>query len=339
MKNNKLSKNDRVLVKSIIDKQNNWKRHVKRFCLVTISAFIFYIAIQWFILGTSQHRHTNFLFANMAGWALAIVNVFPVTTSYFFYLQFALSIPFLIYSFFKIGKITTAYSCLFIVIQIAYGYIPDPFVLGRVNVDSNLINYALQIISGIIAAIIGAIAMSLNYSNSSTAGGIDPLIIRINYLKKISFNRLNVIFNAVIIVSGFLFVIIGGIIKDGTNNYNYNNLLFEVIGTIIAVSGYIYFLDYIYPKNKKIAVFVVITPENKTTFKKMLNKYNFYRTFTELSGVGGYKNEPKTILLTVITSFEFAQFRAIAKQADQNAFVFSIHLTNLTGQFKNYLFD
>ena len=316
------------------DQINVWQNYLRRLILVLIGGFIYYVALQWFILGNTDQRHTEFLSTGSSGILLTITNIAPGTTNYYFLMQIILNVPLMIYGWYRIGMITTIYTTIFILVQYAYSFIPDPFIFGHNGLNTN---YALQLLSGVFAGIIGAIGSCINYIAGSTAGGTDILIFDINSKKGTQIGRLNIIFNCVILSIGFASIAINNLARGSETNWS--DFGFIIFGTFIYIIMYGFSLDYLYPKGKKLTIFIILPKEKIDKFNETLAKYNFYRTYTIVPGKGGREKQDKVVLITVITAWEYSQLEEIVKVVDKNGFIFSHKITKLSGRFNKFNFD
>lgn len=320
-----------------VEQRKDFWNYTKRLIFVLLAALIYFIAVQWFILGKNGDRHTNFLSTGISGTLLAVVNIFPKTTNWYFLMQLGVNIPLLIYSWFSLGKITTIYTAIFIAVQYVYSFIPDPFIFGKPGNDPSY--YSLELLSGLIAGVLGAIGSTINYVNGSTLGGTDVFIFNIQMKKDKQIGKLNTIFNAILLTLAFGFMTLNSALRGQIHSNYLQTLLFTVFGTFVYIVTYGFALDYVYPKGKRLAVFIILSNDKKEIFDDLLKTYQFKRTYTEFEAIGGRDRQDKIVLITVLTALEYPQFKEIIKSADPHAFVFSTQIKQLTGNFNKFKFD
>ena len=324
--------------KPIQERKTAWSYTLRTFYVV-IGAFIYYLAVQWFILGNDSARHTNFLSTGSSGILLSITTIFPSTTNFYFLMQLLVNIPLIALSYFTLGKITAFYTLIFVAVQYAYSFIPDPFIFGNTANSTDTTRYAIEIISGILAGVIGAIGASINYNVGSTAGGTDVFIFNINLRKKIPLGIINIWFNVVIIIVGFGSILISEIIRRGINHADYSGILFNIIGTGVYITTFGIALDAIYPRGRKFAIFIIVPREKKVVINKIMADHNYRRTFTQIDSYGGKTNAENMILIAVITAIEYPQLKSIITAACPEAFIFNAKVSNVKGNFANFAYD
>ena len=130
--------------------------------------------------------------------------------------------------------------------------------------------------------------------------------------------------------------------------------IYFVDGTIILLGVIAYFSDYglvsgLYAVltmfiSGKIADVVILGNSSKKAVQIITNKKeemkaaiyeSVYRGVTELDIKGGYSEEPKTMLVTVITKGEYYAIRNLIANIDPNAFVYVTPATEIQGDFVN----
>ena len=130
--------------------------------------------------------------------------------------------------------------------------------------------------------------------------------------------------------------------------------IYFVDGTIILLGVISYFSDYglvsgLYAVltmfiSGKIADVVILGNSSKKAVQIITNKKeemkaaiyeSVYRGVTELDIKGGYSEEPKTMLVTVITKGEYYAIRNLIANIDPNAFVYVTPATEIQGDFVN----
>ncbi|QGQ97451.1 YitT family protein [Paenibacillus psychroresistens] len=89
-------------------------------------------------------------------------------------------------------------------------------------------------------------------------------------------------------------------------------------------------MDTIHIRHLKVTAFI-ITEQKELITKRLLN---LPRGVTLIKTAGAYSNQEKDMLMTVITRYELAEFKAIIKECDPKAFVNIVETTTVIGEFR-----
>jgi uncharacterized membrane-anchored protein YitT (DUF2179 family) len=88
-------------------------------------------------------------------------------------------------------------------------------------------------------------------------------------------------------------------------------------------------MDTIHIRHLKVTAFI-ITQHKELIIQRLLN---LPRGVTLIKTAGAYSNQEKDMLMTVITRYELAEFKAIIKECDPKAFVNIVETTTVIGEF------
>ena len=89
-------------------------------------------------------------------------------------------------------------------------------------------------------------------------------------------------------------------------------------------------MDTIHIRHLKVTAFI-ITQHKELITQRLLN---LPRGVTVIKTAGAYSNQEKDMLMTVITRYELAEFKAIIKECDPKAFVNIVETTTVIGEFR-----
>jgi uncharacterized membrane-anchored protein YitT (DUF2179 family) len=89
-------------------------------------------------------------------------------------------------------------------------------------------------------------------------------------------------------------------------------------------------MDTIHTRHLKVTAFI-ITQHKELITQRLLN---LPRGVTVIKTAGAYSNQEKDMLMTVISRYELAEFKAIIKECDPKAFVNIVETTSIIGEFR-----
>ena len=89
-------------------------------------------------------------------------------------------------------------------------------------------------------------------------------------------------------------------------------------------------MDTIHIRHLKVTAFI-ITQHKELITQRLLN---LPRGVTVIKTAGAYSNQEKDMLMTVISRYELAEFKAIIKECDPKAFVNIVETTTVIGEFR-----
>ncbi|MDR0199533.1 MAG: YitT family protein [Streptococcaceae bacterium] len=227
-------------------------------------------------------------------------NVFPVSIS-----LYVLNLPLLVLAWFQLGKRFTIYTIFTVTLSsIAIHFIP----IVTLTHDP------------IINAIFGGVFMGLGvgyvFRNNISSGGTDIVSLTIRRHTGRNVGVLSTVFNAVVIV-------IAGICFGPV--YMFYSLI------TIFISGRV--TDAVFDKQKKMQVTIVT--EHPDDIKQAIYE-KLHRGVTMIRNAeGGYTHQRKTVVITVITGYEYHDFRDIIKDNDPQAFVTVAQNVRIIGHFED----
>ena len=173
-----------------------------------------------------------------------------------------------------------------------------------VNDYADLFHLDNRLLSAILGGISAGVGVAICFSQGGSTGGTDIVAMIINKYRKMSYGRI-VVFSDFIIIASSLFVSDLGI--DGVI-YGY---------IFVAVFGYT--VDMIQAGNNHSNQILIVTHDYKAMADAMLYKAN--RGATLLDAQGWYSKEEKKIVMVVCRKRDTSMILKIAKSVDPNAFI------------------
>ena len=161
-----------------------------------------------------------------------------------------------------------------------------------------------RLLSAILGGISAGIGVAICFSQGGSTGGTDIVAMIINKYRKMSYGRI-VVFSDFIIIASALFVSDLGI--DGVI-YGY---------IFVAVFGYT--VDMIQAGNNHSNQILIVTHDYKAMADAMLYRAN--RGATLLDAQGWYSKEEKKIVMVVCRKRDTSMILKIAKSVDPDAFI------------------
>jgi uncharacterized membrane-anchored protein YitT (DUF2179 family) len=170
------------------------------------------------------------------------------------------------------------------------------------------------IINAVFGGVINGAGIGFALRNNISSGGTDIISISIRKQTGHSVGSISLIFNAfIMVIAGVLF------------GWQY---MFYSMLTIFMSSRV---TDAIFTKQKKMQVMIVT---KKTASVASAIQKQLHRGVTVVNEAeGAYTHEKTTILFTIITRFEYSEFRQIMEKSDPNAFVSISENVKILGNF------
>ncbi|MDQ6599151.1 MULTISPECIES: YitT family protein [Bacillus] len=239
------------------------------------------------------------LSGGMSGISMILGMITPLNTGF---ANFLLNLPLLIIGYKMLGRRLIINSILSVIIISIGLYIIPVHAIAQ---D--------KILSSIFGGAITGLGVGMVFRSSGSTGGFD--IISMILARKMDFPigaLLSGMNGVVIIISGFLF--------------NWDSALNTLVS--IFVTGKV--VDAIYTDHAKLTI-MIITEKGEEMRKHLLS--NLYRGLTIMDGVGGYSNNKRNILVTVISRYELNDVKNLISEVDTSAFVNITETIEVMGLF------
>lgn len=170
------------------------------------------------------------------------------------------------------------------------------------------------IMNAIFGGVVNGAGIGYALRNNISSGGTDIISLSVRKQTGHSVGSISLIFNGcIMVVAGLLF------------GWQY---MFYSMLTIFMSSRV---TDAIFTKQKKMQV-MIVTKNPDLVIKEV--QYVLHRGVTIINEAeGGYSHEKKTILFTIITRYEYAEFKHIMETVDPSAFVSISENVKILGNF------
>lgn len=302
------------------------KKEVKRtlFCIlmVSISTFIYCIGVMWFLEPAAVFS------GGVTGIAQLITNVSEKWLGYkvnLGLLIFLINVPIVLFGWKKVSKIFAVCSVISIILQtvLMSGIIPN-FDFGintginpitNVTIGSNSNKEMDLLLLSITGGFITGLGASLALRYGTSTGGIDIIAQAISFKKNVSIGFISLIVNIVIAILGAMV-------------FGAPAILFYTIARIVTQS---IVTDRIHTAYNYLKVEIVTVKGDEMTSVLISN---VGRGITLLNAIGGYTHVEKTLLETIVSSYELEKVITDAKKIDPNAFISVIPIKTVVGNFK-----
>lgn len=217
-------------------------------------------------------------------------------------MNFLLNLPLLVLGYFKLGRLITLNT---LVCVVSLSIFLD--VLPIVAVTDNIL------LSTIFGGVIGGIGVGLILKYSGTSGGLDIIAIILSRTSNVSIGLLLTGMNGIVVlISGAAF--------------NWDIALYTLLS--IYLTGKM--IDNIHTNHIKLTM-QIVTSQGEEIREDLLK--SIYRGITITEGYGGYTQEKKQILMTVVTRYEMLQVKKIVRDYDESAFINIFETVEVDGSF------
>jgi uncharacterized membrane-anchored protein YitT (DUF2179 family) len=179
----------------------------------------------------------------------------------------------------------------------------------------NPANFSLdQTISAVFGGVLLGLGSGITLRIGGSSGGFDIIGFIVTRNRDFPLGTLLFALNgAVVIVLGYF-------------KQDWNLALYSMVSMFIASRV----MDTIHIRHMKVTAFIITEHKDKLTQRLL----KLPRGVTLIKTEGAYSNQEKDMLMTVITRFELAEFKAIIKECDPKAFVNIVETTSVLGEFR-----
>jgi uncharacterized membrane-anchored protein YitT (DUF2179 family) len=239
------------------------------------------------------------LSSGLSGISMILGMLTPLNTGI---ANFLLNLPLLIIGYKILGK-KFIMNSIFSVLIISLGlYLVPVYAIAKDTILSSIFGGALT-----------GLGVGLVFRCSGSTGGFDIIGMIVSRKRDFPMGTLLSAMNAVVIlISGFLF--------------DWDSALNTLVS--IFVTGKV--VDAIYTDHSKLTL-MIITNKGDEMREHLLT--NLYRGLTIIDGVGGYSNDKRNILMTVISRYELNEAKNLITEVDTSAFVNITETIEVMGLF------
>ena len=239
------------------------------------------------------------LSSGISGIAILLGIITPFDTGL---LNLVLNLPLLLLGYIKLGKKITINTMVCVVSLSLFLYL-----LPAITVTDNML------LSSIFGGVIGGIGIGIVMKYSGTSGGLDIIAIIVSRTSNFSVGLLLTGMNGVI-------VLISGAVFD------WDIALYTLLS--IYLTGKM--IDKVHTDHIKLTM-QIVTTKGEVIRDELLS--SIYRGITIMNGYGGYTNEPKQIIMMIVTRYETLQIKEIVRKHDERAFINVYETVEVDGEF------
>lgn len=312
--------------------QNNFKPEILRVSAVIFFTFIYGLGLSWFLQVSPIRLYTGGvpgiaqLFVDFLRYIVkmnAIVSPNFHEGTWLGILIFIFNIPVFLLGWFGVSKKFTIYSIISVVIQST--------VLSFIHIDTFAgVDPTLLAIMGGILIGLGA-GGALKYGTST--GGFDIVAQYISLKRGKSVGFISTILNVLIAILGSLVIARGSEGLDiGSVSYTASELGAQTgVLTIFRILITMVVMDKIHTSYNYVEVNIITSYPEDITEKIMAE---IQRGVTLMDVRGGYGYYERTMIFIVIMSFEKSKLLQIVRSIDPKAFISTVPVSSITGNFK-----
>lgn len=272
---------------------------VKRLFILSVSAFIFAIGINFFLVPANVY---SVGFSGLSQLLMTVFQRFNILIS-MGTLLILLNIPVLLLGWKKVGKSFTIYSLISVSMMSLFLNIVPIYPLS----DDLLLN---AVFGGCISAI--GIGITLRYGSST--GGMDIIAVVLSKLNGKPTGKYSFILNSVIILTaGYLF--------------GWEKALYSLV--VAFTSSQV--VDAIHTRYEKLTALIIT---NKTHELKSEIMNNLHRGVTIVPAKGAFSEKNKEMLMTVVSKYELYELKRLIKRIDPEAFTNIFYTEDIIGRFR-----
>lgn len=276
------------------------KSETQKIIVVLLGALLNAVSLNLFLIPADVYSSGFTGVAQLLSSAIIDYTDFSISTGI---LLLLLNIPVAILGWLKVGKTFTLYSFLSVVATTVFlGFIP----LQSLS-DDILLN---AVFGGVILAV--GVGFTLKYGAST--GGLDIIAMVLSRMKDKPIGGYIFLLNAIIIFTAGLL-----------NGWE------KALYTLVALYATTRVIDTIHTRHVKLTAMVVT---KKAEALKQAIHSKLVRGITTVPAKGGFTNEPKDMMIIVITRYELYDLERIIKEVDPNAFTNIIQTTGIFGFFR-----
>ena len=218
-------------------------------------------------------------------------------------IQYAFNIPLLILSYFFVGKEVTFKSIL--------GSILFPFFTGLVSPLEPWTQD--QFLGAFFGGVLTGIGLGIVYKARSSTGGTSTVAQIIEKYTNLSMGSATLIADGSIILIGFL-------------TFDLEAILYGIICLAVISRA----IDIVLVGNINSKTVLIISDQAELIRQEVLEKFD--RGVTLLDVRGGYKKDPKEMLMVVISEREITALQEMIIQNDEDAFVVFMSASDVLGR-------
>jgi uncharacterized membrane-anchored protein YitT (DUF2179 family) len=273
---------------------------IKKIIVVVFGAFLNALALNFFLIPANVYSSGFSGAAQLISKVITDYTPLSLSTGI---LLFLLNIPVTIIGWKKVGKSFTIYSFISVVLM---SFFLEVIPIKHVSSDI--------LLNAVFGGVISAVGVGFTLKWGASTGGMDIVAMLLSRMKDKP-------------VGTYIFTLNSFIILSAGILFGWEKALYTLVTLYVSTRV----IDAIHTRHvKHTAMIITKHPEE---LKKAIHA-KLVRGITTMSVKGGYTNEPKEMLMTVITRYELFDLERIIKEVDPSAFTNIIQTTGIFGFFR-----
>lgn len=273
---------------------------IKKIIVVVFGAFLNALALNFFLIPANVYSSGFSGAAQLISKVITDYTPLSLSTGI---LLFLLNIPVTIIGWKKVGKSFTIYSFISVVLM---SFFLEVIPIKHVSSDI--------LLNAVFGGVISAVGVGFTLKWGASTGGMDIVAMLLSRMKDKP-------------VGTYIFTLNSFIILSAGILFGWEKALYTLVTLYVSTRV----IDAIHTRHvKHTAMIITKHPEE---LKKAIHA-KLVRGITTISVKGGYTNEPKEMLMTVITRYELFDLERIIKEVDPGAFTNIIQTTGIFGFFR-----
>jgi uncharacterized membrane-anchored protein YitT (DUF2179 family) len=276
------------------------KAETKKVLVVLFGALLNAVGLNLFLIPANVYASGFTGISQLLSSVIAEYTPFYVSTGI---LLLLLNIPVAILGWLKVGKSFTLYSF--------FSVAATSLFLGLIPLESLSEDILLNAVFG---GVIVAIGVGITLKYGASTGGVDIIVMVLSRMKDKPVGTYFFILNAVIIFTAGLL-------------YGWEKALY----TLVALYATTRVIDAIHTRHAKLTAMIIT---KKADSLKQAIHSKLVRGITMIPAKGAFTNEPKDMMIIVITRYELYDLERIIKEVDPKAFTNIVQTTGIFGFFR-----
>ncbi|MCV9887080.1 YitT family protein [Metabacillus halosaccharovorans] len=276
------------------------KNETMKIIVVIIGAFLNAVGLNMFLIPANVYA------SGFTGIAQLLSSILEEYTPFFIstgVLLLLLNIPVAILGWLKVGRSFTLYSFFSVAATTVFlGIVPLHSFSGDILLNA--------VFGGVIVAV--GVGITLKYGAST--GGLDIIAMILSRMKDKPVGTYFFLFNSIIILTAGLL-------------YGWEKALYTLVALYVSTRV----IDAIHTRHAKLTAMIIT---KKADSLKAAIHSRLVRGITMIPAKGAFTNEPRDMLIIVITRYELYDLEKIIKEEDPNAFTNIVQTTGIFGFFR-----
>lgn len=273
---------------------------IRKIIAVLIGAVLNAMALNLFLIPANVYSSGFSGAAQLVSKIVTDYTPFTVSTGV---LYFLFNIPVTIIAWKKVGKSFTIYSFVSVLLMsIFLGIVPVKEVS-----DDILLN-------AVFGGVISAVGVGFTLKWGASTGGMDIVAMLLSRMKDRP-------------VGNYIFALNSFIILSAGLLFGWEKALYTLVTLYVSTRV----IDTIHTRHVKLTAMIITKKPEE--LKKAIHA-KLVRGITSINVKGGFTNESKEMLMTVITRYELYDLERIIKEVDPGAFTNIIQTTGIFGFFR-----